>query len=1259
MTVKCVVLVSKQERNDTSYVSKLVSDLRKAKVDAEILSRAADDEEKWRSQLLQAIASAEVIVICISPHGLRDKWLRREIFYARQSKGDANIVLLMREKCYAEIASTEETRQFSGITLDGEEYSIAFARLVRYFHQRLDDSLVRSRVVPDQGRKPLETTVQPLGIVPGGPLEDWPDQKQVGKFCGRKKQLDELERWVVSDHCQVIAILGAGGMGKSSLAVELKERLKSRYRYIFGRDLSTPPPVERFLSDCIKFLSDQRATDLPKDADSLINSLIDYLRERQCLLVLDNTETIMQMGDRAGYYREGYEGYGKFIWRLGNTPEIGCCLVITSRERPKELAQLAGSQSLVRVKELGGMTVEETQELLQEKALSGSDEHWSELVNGYGGNPLALNQAGYYIHKFYSKDISAFLHSPVFSFGEIRGDIRRVLNEQFDRLPELEKHIMYWLAIKRESVSLTELREDFVVPPFEGELLEALESLSDRFLVEMVEATAARFILQPYIREYVTERLTEHIRQEISTESITLFQSHALIRAQSKDYVREHQIRFILEPVANGLITAFGMEGVEERIRKILSRLREIGRKPGYAGGNILNLLILLKSKLSNFDFANMAIRQAYLADVNVDFHDVNFAHADLFRSVFAETFGNVLSVAFSPDGKLFAASTGTSNDIHIWQVSDYRPLVSCKGHEDWIWSVAFSPDSRLMASGGYDLTVRLWDVRTGKCIKTLPGHGGCVRSVAFRCDNRILASSSDDRTIRLWDIDSGECLKVLEGHREPVRSVAFSPDGSLLASGSNDRTVRLWNIGTWECIGTLEHADQVWSVAFSADAMLLASGSNDGIVRVWDVKSWQCIRSLQRHSDKVNSVTFSHDGHTLFSASDDKTIRLWNVSTGQCLTVLEGHNHWVWSIQFSPDGHTLLSGSEDHTVRLWNASTGVCLKILQGYSNKIYGGVAFSPRGDLLSSGHEDYKIRLWDVTKGQCVKVLEGDNQIWSVAFSPDGKLIASGGYDPSVCLWDIDSRRCIMVLRGHSLPMFSIVFSPDGLLLASSNEDKTVRIWNVKTGQSIKTLETNTAWLWGLAFNPNGRQLACSDETVMRLWDIKAGQCTKTLEGHSGGIWTASFNPDGRLLACGSEDKTISIWDVDSGERLQILRGHGSRVCAVAFSYDGRLLVSGSNDQTVRVWDVNTGQHRITLSGHTGPVTSISCHPTSQLVASGSLDETVRLWDPQTGGCLNILRIARLYEGMNITGVIGLSEAQRAALKALGAIETQLNV
>lgn len=284
-------------------------------------------------------------------------------------------------------------------------------------------------------------------------------------------------------------------------------------------------------------------------------------------------------------------------------------------------------------------------------------------------------------------------------------------------------------------------------------------------------------------------------------------------------------------------------------------------------------------------------------------------------------------------------------------------------GHTHFVWNVAFSPDSRLLASGSWDRTIRLWSTETGELLDLFVGHENNVKTITFSPDNQILASGGWDDTVRLWDIGTGEQKKILADHRSAVSSVTFSPAGHILAGGMANATILLW-----------------------------------------DTTTWQVEKTLRGHNHIVEYILFSPDGARLASASRDTTVRLWNPHSGELLHTLQGHTDQVTRLAFSPDGSILASGGRDYTIRLWDVQAGKRKKVLTVQTDG-HNPVAFTPDGATLVIGTRG--IQLWDLEEEEYKKVIDRSlPDSLSIAFSPDEKLFASGNVDHTVHLWDSDS-------------------------------------------------------------------------------------------------------------------------------------------------------------------------------------------------------------------------------------------------------------
>lgn len=175
--------------------------------------------------------------------------------------------------------------------------------------------------------------------------------------------------------------------------------------------------------------------------------------------------------------------------------------------------------------------------------------------------------------------------------------------------------------------------------------------------------------------------------------------------------------------------------------------------------------------------------------------------------------------------------------------------------------------------------------------------------------------------------------------------------------------------------------------------------------------------------------------------------------------------------------------------------------------------------------------------------------------------------------------------------------------------------------------------------------------SEDQSVRIWERSSWHCLMTLHGHRHVVSTICFSPDGRILASGSWDGTVQLWEVASGQNLATLQNESVLIRSIAFSPDGSTLASGSATQ-LSLWDVQKAERLATLHGHQAGINAICFRADGRILASGSSDETIRLWDVERRACIDILCSERPYEGMNITCASGLSEAQRAALLALGA-------
>ena len=460
----------------------------------------------------------------------------------------------------------------------------------------------------------------------------------VSFFYGRSTELSTLKHWILEEHCRLIAMVGMVGIGKTALSVKLTHEIKQEFEFVFLHNLNTGLSCSELLTEIFDYCLINPSLLPPKFPEKIevkILRFIEYLKNHRCLIILDGFDAVFQDGMLTGHYRHGYEDYRKLLQQLGEINHQSCIL-LTSRETPQKIAVLAGNLLPVRVLKLQGLDSQAGEEILKLKQIKGSSLEYKKLVRDYSGNPLLLKLVATSIQDLFNNSIAEFISENHLIFNGIKA----ILDQQFNHLSELEQKIMYWLTIEGQSVSVKQLVENVFPPVSEALLMENLESLQRRSLIEK---QSLGFTQTHLIRAYITEKIIEDFYQDLTWEYdkktprycplFLILQNYPIFKVTASNSVKNYQISDLVKPLIQKLLVQYkSSEDVAEQLNLILIKLREIKIPCGYAVGNIINLLCFINTDLTGADFSGLPLWEADLRSLNLE--QMNLKHCDLSKSV-------------------------------------------------------------------------------------------------------------------------------------------------------------------------------------------------------------------------------------------------------------------------------------------------------------------------------------------------------------------------------------------------------------------------------------------------------------------------------------------------------------------------------------------------------------------------------------------------------------------------------------------------
>ncbi|HEY7158362.1 MAG TPA: sigma-70 family RNA polymerase sigma factor [Gemmataceae bacterium] len=575
-------------------------------------------------------------------------------------------------------------------------------------------------------------------------------------------------------------------------------------------------------------------------------------------------------------------------------------------------------------------------------------------------------------------------------------------------------------------------------------------------------------------------------------------------------------------------------------------------------------------------------------------------------------------NIALSPDGSMLAIRVQTKQQrdepIEIRDFTTGRLLRRFGKKEDpallfprFPPDLLFSPNGKILVAYRWNHEIEVWNPATGRHLHTLKGHEDNVWSVAFSADSKTLLSSSDDKTIRFWDVATGKELRRLT-HDNRIGKIALSPDGKLLAfidtikhasqNGAmwlSDHRVRLWDVATGKELRQLTMPAKelpskltvgFGSLTFSPDGKKILTGGMDGMLRVWEAATGKEVRQIPGFVGSPRQFVFAPDGKTLAVVDGSTTIRILDFASGKDVVPTLGHRGGISSISPMPDGQTIATTSYDHRIRFWEPATGreVRRRVVAADHSQL------QADGRTYLTGGADRLNRVHDLATGEELAVLRGHEARFSFGLSPDRKTLASMNAEKMVRLLDPATGAVRHTLTKVKNPVSGMSFTSDGRTLAIWADDRTITIWDVATGTKRRQFlgpadevqEPGGSPLpYTAALSPDGKLLAFGLQNnrpqpgILPVFDTATGKEVRRFTTAADGVSQLAFSLDGKSLAWGGwSEGTVYLGEIATGRERRHFAGHIGRLYSLVFSVDGKLLISGSEDTTALIWDL-TGQ------------------------------------------------------------------------------------
>lgn len=1082
---------------------------------------------------------------------------------------------------------------------------------------------------------------------------DQPTSYGASSFYGRRAELKIIGKWLAEEGCRLVVIWGMAGVGKTKLAWHAMQEISAvrgegPFEITIWRRLTSPPRFREFLVELLSSLPGNQP-DIGDQSEAVLAArLLDHLHNKRCLLVLDELDAVLPDVEMSDQSRDEAQKYLDLLDSIGRSDHQSAVLV-TCCEKPPTLAILEGARLSVRSLELTGIAVANVKRLFSDVGrFRAEEEHWRQITTYHAGNPLVLEQVARDVIFIFDGNLEEYLKS---DFAAPSSFVERV-QSVVSRLERVERQILFWLAVNRAPIRFLELAKamEFVLDA--GQVLEKLASLRRKL---RLDHAGDKWWLPPALLNVVTRLFVDAVVSDLTTGAREVIGGLAIMRASSKDYIRDAQRELIAVRILNRLSTNLGSKrSIALHVRALIES--ELKQKPvggPYTLGNLLNLLVVLEGGLESIDVSGGTIRELFLRGVTV--RNVDFSNCEFSDVALSEAIGGLVACAYRSNGGQFV--TGDMNGaLHTWEAITGKKTRTVSLHNGWVRSVAYSSDGRMVATAGEDGRVHLRDVESDEGV--WKGHVGSGRALAVAVATAPLrvAFGGDGEVVSLATIGSGAPTQLLAGHGGRVWALEFSLCGSRLAVGSEEG-VTLWDLSRlempyrqWGNLGTVR------CLAFSPHDSFLGVGTEEGRVLRLDL-STAMIGEIGDHGAAVRAIRFAADDKHLVTGDRSGAVAVWDFRQPRKVRLLTGDGECIRALSLHAIEPLALSVS-DAGFCVWDWEAGRANMSVRGALNSVRA-VAGSAVRQAVLVGYEDGSVRHWDLptlTEAAAVKLHR--DRVRTVSADVTFTTFASGGSDRRIFIGPTDLAHTGTQRIAREVPWIrALALSSDGQWLASGGGANALQIWNRRALELQYEFDIESGVITALLFGGDSKSLifATNSGRIMRR-DLPDGNISADVSLSPYGIRALAVVADGDLVAAACDDGRAALIGLSEGAVEAMWDAHSASVLAVLPLVTGESFASCGADSSVKCWSLpidRRSQPRLIATKYFDSVpTSIAPAGSPGRIAVGCVDGSVRLWN--TGGGADVVLAPQgAFAGTNIAGLSGVTEDQKRSLQLLGAI------